>query len=482
MGERGHNLVRTALLLLVLWTPLPFGSVQPGSVLLIQIASALACLIALAGTRPEDLRQWMTGWRLPAACCAGVLLVGGLQLLPAPGAWSTLLAEPTSRARELVAPFIGDAGGARALSLAPLSTWDAMLRFAAYVAAGLAAAVVFRSARARLALAVAIASIGAFQAAYGAAEYLSGHQHIFGYAKRFYQDEASGTFINRNHFAAYLTLTLPFCLALAVEGLQRLRPSLGFRERIAEFGKAPSLLLVGGVVATALGFMGVVLSYSRGGLLGALAGLLVFVLLEQRRRRTGRFALALTLTALLIPTLWIGAHEVRAPGERFVQGASSLESGGRLTVWKETARISADYPVLGSGLGTFAEVFPLYRPATLEKRWGNAHNDWLQLLAEGGPPALGAMLLLLAVTLRRLLRRKDPITSAMCAALVAITLQALFEFPLRMPAIALLTAMIAGAAYAVAPLPRIDTREAGRRPGTAPVQPLSRFSPRQTST
>ena len=482
MGERGHNLVRTTLLLLVVWTPLPFGSVQPGSVLLIQLASVLVCAIALASTRPEERIQWMSGWRLPAACCGAVLLIGGLQLLPAPGSWGAFLTEPTARARDLVAPFIGDEGGARALSLAPLSTWDATLRFAAYVAVGLAAAMVFRSVRARLALAIAIASIGAFEAAYGAAEYLSGHQHIFGYAKRFYQDEASGTFINRNHFAAYLTLTLPFCLALAVEGLQRLRPSLSLRERIAEFGKSPTLLLLGGVVATALGFMGVVLSYSRGGLLGALTGLLVFVALEQRRRRAGRFALALTLTALLIPTVWIGVHEVRAPGERFIQGASSLESGGRLTVWKETVRISRDYPVLGSGLGTFAEVFPLYRPASLEKRWGNAHNDWLQLLAEGGPLAFGAMLLLLAATLRRLLRRKDPITSAMCAALVAITLQAFFEFPLRMPAIALLTAVIAGAAYAVAPLPRIDTRPTGRRSDRAGAAQPSRFSPRQHST
>ena len=114
-------------------------------------------------------------------------------------------------------------------------------------------------------IAAVIVAAGAFQALYGSAEYLSGHQHIFAYAKKHYVDEASGTFINRNHFAGFLAVTLPFALALVFEGVRRLAPARSVRERLVRLTEPSGVMLGAGALAAALIWTGVVLSYSRGG-------------------------------------------------------------------------------------------------------------------------------------------------------------------------------------------------------------------------
>jgi len=59
---------------------------------------------------------------------------------------------------------------------------------------------------------LAVFGAGLFQALYGSYEYLTGHQHIFGYAKRFYTDSATGTYINQNHYAGALELAVRYAL------------------------------------------------------------------------------------------------------------------------------------------------------------------------------------------------------------------------------------------------------------------------------
>ena len=61
----------------------------------------------------------------------------------------------------------------------------------------------------------------------------------------------------------------------------------------------------------------------------------------------------------------------------------------RFAQWNSALAQSADYPVLGSGLGTFGQLYPQYRSLDDESTAGFfVHNDYLQLLAEAGPLAL----------------------------------------------------------------------------------------------
>ncbi len=437
--------LHVALLALLVWTPLPFGAVRPGAVLLLELHAALLGILSLWVLK-DDPTGLPPAARQVLALSGVVLAVGVLQIVPLPASWATAIAPQAAEARAAIAPLLGSAATAPApLSIEPQATLDALLRFASYVLVGLAAAVALDTPARLRQVAFLLAASGAFQALYGATEYLSGHQHIFGYAKRFYTDEASGTFINRNHFAAYLAMTLPLALALALAA-RRARAPDG-RGRLARLLEPGSASLALAAIAVASIWIGVVLSYSRAGFAVALAATVTCVLAATGNARApARVAAAL----LLLPTVVLLLQEVRAPGERFAASEEELRTlGGRVEVWRVGLEIATDHLALGTGLGTFESAFAPRRPAGVELRWTHAHSDWLEAAIEGGLPVLCAVGAIAVVVGRHLLRAaRGALVAGLAASLVAIALHSVVDFPLRIPAVAVLAAVVIGAALA----------------------------------
>jgi len=325
------------------------------------------------------------------------------------------------------------------VSFEPPATVDALLRFVAYLMIGLAAAVSLREARHLRQAAALIAAFGAIQAVYGCAEYLSGHQHIFGYAKIWFLEEATGTFINRNHFAGYLAMTLPFALGSVVDRLRRLPHAGSLRERVVAVAPAETIGLVLAVLAVSAIWSGIVLSYSRAGLAVSLVAFVVVALLATDRRRVR----AVLLVSLLLPTAFLLWQEIRAPGERFAETETLASLGGRIPVWRTALPIAASHPVLGTGLGTFEPVFQGRQPPTIHGRWDHAHNDWLEALLEGGVGVAVAMALMMILALRSSPGGSFLRVSA-SAAIVAFAVHAATDFPSRIPATAVLLAVSVG--------------------------------------
>jgi len=439
------RLVRWGVYAAVLLVPLPFAAVQPGAVLLLELLALLVGLGAVwrmageTGRLPDAARRAS----LPLAL---MLLVGAVQLVPLPAGLLGAIGEPTWQVRQQLGAVVPQARvGWAPLSLSPPATVDALLRLCAYAALGLGAAVSLRERRHRARFALVLALSASFQAVYGAAELLSGHQHIFGYAKKYFLESATGTFINRNHFAGYLAIAIPPALAVATLGEVRRRVGSGLRRTIVRLFEPDSLRALLAAAAVVLAWIGVLLSYSRGGLAAALVGTCCFAALVAGPRR--RLVVGLLVA---IPVAALSWSEIRAPGERFLETGQVADAGGRLPIWRSTLSIVRDYPLLGSGLGTYDAVSLLYRTPEQPVRPEHAHNDWLQSAAEGGlPTAALAVWLLLAVLRPRALLRRAPrpaaLTAGLAAALLALGFHALVDFPLRIPALTALTACLAGA-------------------------------------
>src|SRR3984957_1617421 len=77
----------------------------------------------------------------------------------------------------------------------------------------------------------ALIALGTFEAFYGLVQYLTGWQQIFAYVKKFDLEEATGTYINRNHYAGFLEMILPFSLAWVFYQYAKLRGDRGFRTK-----------------------------------------------------------------------------------------------------------------------------------------------------------------------------------------------------------------------------------------------------------
>jgi O-antigen ligase len=443
VDDRCRALLRFGVYATLVLSPLPFGSVQPWAVLGLEILAAALGLGAV-WVVAHDREALPRGARLVLVPALGLLAIGIVQLLPAP-AWTVRsVAGPTAEARDAVAGVLVEvATTAAPLSLTPPETLDALLRGVSFGMIAFVTLIAFRERRHLKTVGFVIVASATFQALYGAAEYLSQHQHIFAYAKKYYLDCATGTFINRNHFATYLAMALPLALGMLIEGWEGVFTGVSWRQRLLRLAEPSNFAVIAAAVATFLIWIGVFLSYSRGGLAAALVATVVLGLLSGMQKRR----LWVLAAACLLPAVFLSWQQMRAPGERFLADADRLTTlNRRLPVWEAGASMIPSYATVGVGWGNFGNAFQMYQPSS-RLRWRHVHNDWLQTAIEGGvvAPVLLLWLLWLALTAsRRTHGHPAPIRKCLTAGIVALAFHCILDFPLRIPAIGVLLACFIG--------------------------------------
>jgi O-antigen ligase len=124
----------------------------------------------------------------------------------------------------------------------------------------------------------------------------------------------------------------------------------------------------------------------------------------------------------------------------------------RSQIWKDTSSLIKEFPVLGTGLGTYEYAFPKYKTIKRQLLYDHAHNDYLELISGTGFTGFiiiitGSAYFLIMVT-RLFIRRRDPfvrgITIGCLGGISYIILHSLTDFNLQIPANALHLSMITG--------------------------------------
>lgn len=124
----------------------------------------------------------------------------------------------------------------------------------------------------------------------------------------------------------------------------------------------------------------------------------------------------IAILAFLCSTLFLHSSVV----ERTFQLAQDASANARLLMWQSTIKIALDHPLFGTGWGTFSGYYPAYRSPLENTTSGvSAHNDYLQLAAEGG---ILAMLLQLGILLGLMLQLKRSLRHADLASLESTAL------------------------------------------------------------
>jgi hypothetical protein len=257
-------------------------------------------------------------------------------------------------------------------------------------------------------LIIAIFLVGVFESLYGIAEFFSGHRHILNLDWSSWVSSVTGTFVNRNYFAGYLLMVIPLSIGfLFSREAYQWRRFGGWRHWLSSLdGKM--LLLGFGVILMILGLL---LSASRMGILSLLISFSLISLFfrdPHRGQRVSRVP-ALIFGLALLWAVWIGMDAVIS---RFFTVSEGLK--WRWEFWVNTFAIVKDFPFLGSGLGTFTEVFPMYRSFHIVGLATHAENDFLQLTSEVGLLGAGILLALFlvlfykAVSEIRFLSRAEP--------------------------------------------------------------------------
>jgi O-antigen ligase len=443
------------LIAVLAWAPFPLGSNRPWSWSLLGLLIALCwawwALSAPARAGADTrLARRVAG---PACLAAVALLWGVVQMLPiVPAGWTHPLW-----------PLAGRALGHDLPATVSLNAWRTgteLMKLSSYAMMAWLCYVVAQDSTRAARLLDALIVIGTLYALYALILGLVGFRQFL----LFYDGPAvggplAGPFVGRNSFATYAGLTT-LCALLRLFALAR--ETIVTTRGFSPLGASSLHLLFGrgfpAAFAAIVNFSLVVASASRGGFLAMLAALLVLAAIAARRTRgaasrwsvTGVVCLAAAGLALFL----LNGDTLQARLDQLMQqgGADDV----RLALWSAAGRMVADAPLLGLGLGSFENAYPLYADQVLPYVMDRAHNDYLELAAGWGIPAAAAwwlaILWLNVICLRGVFqRRRDHIYPLLALGATALVgAQSAFDFSLQIPAVALTYAAILGLGVAQA--------------------------------
>ena len=450
--------LRWALLVVLAVSPLPLGSNRPLFWAISGVVAALLTILLI----PAAWRSTLD-WRPVAWAMAGLSLIL---------AWVLVQAAPLPIAGES-GPLgaVGGIGTTGSISRDPAATLTALVRFMTPALLGIVAFVAYLERAGRggshriLDVVVLVATL---MAAYGLYALSFGQAQPSLVAAPDYEGFLTGTFVNRNTAATYLSIALVCCVVRFFEVVGGWRGTARSRGQEQSFGGiyiVSAAILVSALLGTG----------SRAGMVAGFAGLVAILVIGYRARSgVGYRLLSMAVVAVVVAMVLLSVGSVLGRID-----AEQLTNDERFAVYSDTLRMIADRPLLGHGAGSFPSIFPLYHGAAVpsERVWLAAHNTYLQAAAELGLPAVVLIFLILGAALVRvtsgaLSPRPASVTVAALGAFVVVGVHSLLDFSLQVQSVAILFAVLVGAGTALAIRQRsaVATEEQPAvSPGTAPV-------------
>jgi O-antigen ligase len=397
------------------------------SLVILRPISALMLGYALWGLTWDQVRPY----RFLVFFLVVVALFVGAHLIPLPPQiWMQLSGRDIIAAVDQVARI--DMAW-RPISMAPSQTWNAL--YALVVPFAMLALMLRLTRDERFSLIPVLILIGLFSGFMGLLQVIGARDGPLYFYNITNYGSAVGLFANRNHQAIMLACLFPVLAVYASTGLQTAEQ---FRLRGALAGGA-ALFLVPLLLVTG----------SRIGLIVGLVGLLVSALLYRHpqfsrapKRKIRRFNLGYLAASVLVSgiaalTFLMSRAEAF---DRLLTGDGTEDL--RFAVWPLILEMSGKYFPIGSGIGTFVEVYQIDEPLRLldQEYLNHAHNDWLEILLTGGVVAALLAVLATVVWIRSAYfllassdsHRRDIVLGKLGASIIfMLALASVGDYPLR---------------------------------------------------
>lgn len=260
---------------------------------------------------------------------------------------------------------------------------------------------------------------------------------------------ATGTFVNKNHLSGFFELSCPlligylFYLIFFSEVDNKSIASVSFKTaEIAVFG-----------VISGFSLIVFIFTFSRLGYISLFFSILISFLIYIRSY--GKINRKTFVPLLFIVFfLFFGIYKSFDIFSDRVS-LSNIDIKGRTIVFKDSIDVIKDYPILGSGLGTFKEIYPAYKTLELAVTVNFTHNDYLQLAVETGLIGISilivALILFFRSTLQKLkflYKREDKflffVKLGCLTGIISILIHSFGDFNLHIPSNAVYFAILFG--------------------------------------
>ncbi len=296
----------------------------------------------------------------------------------------------------------------------------------------------------------AIAIIGAIIAVIALGQNLFGNGKIYWFINNRNSNSYSGPFVNHSHYGQFMNLSIGAALGLLFVKLHEI-----FHERkislpvildyLSSYSSITIWLLI---VMIGISMATVFISLSRGGIVSMLlaTSIITLIISSKQRLRSHSWIMVGTALVAFICVLYIGFDAVY---ERLATLRHLNETGqNRLQMLKDTTIAWSKFPLLGTGLGTYSVVYPMFDDSHITALATHAENEYAQAAEETGMIGLGLLVVFGIIAgicfLRNIRRTNRPIQSASYGlgfGLIAILIHSFGDFGQHLPANGFLSAV-----------------------------------------
>jgi len=448
-----RKIIEYGILGLIVFSPLPAASVYEWSILVIQL-TVLFMLAAyfVMKEKPQTNKLLSFSMKWPGILFVSLFIFIFIQVIPLPEFLVKIISPNVySFQKNFFPDFLNTKF--MSLSLIHSHTLKQGLELLSYFLLGFLIIKTVTERRQIMRIFSVLIAMGVFEAFYGMFELYNKNPRILFYKKIHYLDSVTGTFVNRNHLSGFLEMIIPLTIGLIIARIN-LFSLRGMRWRrkllqLSEKGLSTNLLISLSIIVMAVA---IIFSRSRSGIFLLIFTLLLFFELttlylgrsEEQKKWIKNFLKVVFLFIIFI-SLYIG---IGGMVERFT--LDKLLQEERPIHWKNTIGIFADYPLFGTGLGTFPSLYPDMEKGGQLMRISHAHNDYLEYLSELG---LIGMILLLGGILYMVINsflvwreRKHPEMKGLALggiiSIICIMLHSITDFNLHIPANMLLFSVV----------------------------------------
>jgi len=268
------------------------------------------------------------------------------------------------------------------------------------------------------------------------------------YKGRVYWFDAPGTapspfgpFVNRNNFCGYINMIIPLSLGCFLAHKSWLKKTT--------YGLCVWIMV-----------LALFLTSSRAGMLVFVVIMFSMLLLSQLKNslkiNTRTFFVYLGMV-ILLSFFYVDFKEIF---RRFstIFADNTLIAFGHGYSWKDILRIFRDFPLFGTGLGTFGSISPMYKTTLMQAHFSYAHNDYLQLLSEVGVAGVICVVVFFIFYFRNLIsiwlnRHNTYVVTVVLGGISSVfgmLVYSLLDFNLHIPANALLFFVVMALTYRMA--------------------------------
>ena len=394
-GNPFDTAIEWLLVGLLAFMPFAFGVVHAWSeevVIVLSGAIVICFLLKLVYHRDQGII-----WTWAYVPLGVFLLIPILQLIALP---ATLVSIVSPNTAVLKTELLGDLPNADALlksmplSFYPNATKHDLRLVLAVAAVFVVVLNVFRRPDQIKRLLMAITLICGIIAMITLAQNLFGNEKIYWFVST-YGQALSGPFVNHSNYGQFMNLSVGAALGLLLvrlhEGFAGKKITPAVISEYISSGSSKSLWFL--VAIMSLGVATVFISLTRGGMVSMLIAITFTTLLLAWRRSLKGSGWIIMLMALgaFICVIYIGFDAVYDQLAT-LRGLHEAE-GGRWQIVKDIVVAWTKFPLLGTGLGTHAVVYPMFDRSTIPALAYHAENEYAQVIEEAGLVGLTSLVI-----------------------------------------------------------------------------------------